>query len=91
MSTSRPEIVRSTVISQNGTSRSLRGIHIDEIGVNRDLAMLRSRMLMFKISGILLTFIPVAFPLAFSQRLLRKCNEAPKGVHLLLAAHTLFE
>jgi hypothetical protein len=24
--------------------------------------------------------------LAFSQRLLRKCNEAPKGVHLLLAA-----
>ena len=38
MSTSRPKIVRSTVISQNGTSRSLRGIHIDEIGVNRDLA-----------------------------------------------------
>ena len=52
---------------------------------------LRSRMLIFKISGILLTFIPVAFPLAFSQRLLRKYNEAPKGVHRLLAAHTLFE
>jgi hypothetical protein len=48
-------------------------------------------MLMFKISGMLLTFIPVAFPLAFSQRLLRKYNEAPKGVHLLMAAHTLFE
>jgi len=46
---------------------------------------------MFKISGILLTFIPVAFPLAFSQRRLRKYNEALKGVHLLLAAHTLFE
>jgi hypothetical protein len=28
----------ATVISHNGTSRSLRGIHIDEIDVNRDLA-----------------------------------------------------
>jgi hypothetical protein len=46
---------------------------------------------MFKISVILLTFILVAFPLAFSQRLLRKYNEAPKGIHLLLAAHTSFE
>ncbi len=36
-------------------------------------------------------FIPVAFPLALNQRLFRKYNEAPKGVHLLLAAHTLFE
>ena len=33
---------------------------------------------MFKISGILLTFISVAFPLTFSQ-LLRKYNEAPKA------------
>ena len=44
---------------------------------------LSSRMPMFKISGILLTFIPVAFPLAFSQ--------TPPSQLQLLAAHTLFE